>query len=100
MRSRILARASSAAEAFDGAEEYVDGEEEDEGANLEIGVAGVASGFGAGLPGRVGCLPFAAGGSFSMAWPLRAPKTKPSRRELLASRFAPWTPVSAVSPGA
>jgi len=50
MRSRILARASSEAEAFDGAEECVDEAEEDEDANLEIGVPGAASGFGAGLP--------------------------------------------------
>jgi len=32
------------------------------------------------------------------AWPARAPKTNPSSRELLARRFAPWTPVEATSP--
>jgi len=58
------------------------------------------SGLGAGLPGRAdalyftGCPPFCSLSeewlrSAIMAWPLRAPKTKPSRRELLARRFAP-----------
>ena len=32
--------------------------------------------------------------------PARAPKTKPSSKELLASRLAPWTPVPATSPAA
>src|SRR5258707_14829487 len=99
MRSRILARASSAAEGFDGAEECVDEEEEDEDANLEIGVPGAASGLGAGLPGRAGCFPFAAGASSeqsaSMALAGGAPKTKTSGRGLLGKRFSPWTPGSA-----
>ena len=34
-----------------------------------------------------------------MARPARAPNTRPSSSELLASLFAPWTPVQATSPG-
>src|SRR5262249_4525706 len=49
---------------------------------------------------------FSAGGgeiaevSISIASPARAPKTSPSSNELLASRFAPCTPVHATSPAA
>src|SRR5216683_692980 len=57
-------------------------------------------GFGAGFPGsRAACF-FFTGASFIIACPLRAPNTSPSSRELLARRFAPCTPVSAVSPAA
>src|ERR1700741_1844837 len=56
--------------------------------------------FGAGTPGRWPAFFFEPGASFIMAIPARAPKTRPSRRELLASRLAPCTPVAAVSPAA
>src|SRR5262245_4448735 len=35
-----------------------------------------------------------------IAAPARAPNTRASRSELLARRFAPWTPVDAASPAA
>ena len=38
--------------------------------------------------------------SSRIAHPARAPKTSPSSSELLARRFAPWTPVHATSPAA
>src|SRR6202043_1860693 len=57
-------------------------------------------GLGAGLPGKPTAWRLLTGASFIMARPLRAPNTKPSRRELLAKRLAPCTPVSAVSPAA
>src|SRR5277367_897473 len=60
--------------------------------------ADFSPGFGAGLPGSVILLRLRTGASLIMAWPARAPNTSPSRRELLARRFAPWTPVAAVSP--
>src|SRR6266446_1797270 len=73
---------------------------------VEVPSCECASGLGAGPPGKAdalyltGCVPFCdlskeRSRSAIMAWPLRAPKTKPSRRELLARRLAPWTPVSA-----
>lgn len=38
------------------------------------------------------------GGTELIAFPALAPKTTPSSNELLARRFAPWTPVQAASP--
>ena len=57
-------------------------------------------GLGTGLPGMLSCFFLEPGASCIMAMPERAPKTRPSRRELLARRLAPWTPVAAVSPAA
>ena len=42
----------------------------------------------------------AARGGCCIATAARAPNTSPSSSELLASRFAPWTPVQATSPAA
>lgn len=39
-------------------------------------------------------------GAFSAFWAAARAKTRASRRELLARRLAPWTPVRATSPAA
>src|SRR5690242_1918847 len=65
-----------------------------------LGEAEEFPGNGAGLPGMAWPLRFPGGASFIMACPARAPKTNPSRSELLAKRLAPCTPVAAVSPAA
>src|SRR5258708_35993122 len=108
MRSRILARDSSAADGFDGAEECADedegdeDDEEDEDANLEIGVPGAASGLGAGLPGRAGCFPFAAGADFeewaSLALPGGAAGAITLRREWMGQPVDPLAAQAAGSP--
>src|SRR6516164_617156 len=82
-----------------------------EGSELVLAAAGrdpcdvwaefeLAAGLGAGDPGSVSGLCLRPGASLIMASPARAPKTIPSRSELLARRLAPCAPVAAVSPAA